>query len=1096
MLPLIRASAGLFLATLASFATASTWGRAALGAALALALPAAARAQATGTISGAVSDPSGAVLPGATVGVRNEATGQLRTATSATDGFYTVPLLSPGRYEVKASLGGFGTVTRTGVQVSVAETARVNLSLPIGSLTEDVTIVGEPPLVETANATLGIVIDERKVVDLPLSGRNFTQLGTLVPGVVAPPPSLGGQAGDATPGGFGAVTAGFNVNGMRNQSNNFLLDGATNNDTFNTGFVLRPPPDAIQEFKILTHSYNAEYGRNAGSVVNVVTKSGGNEWHGAAWEFNRDDALQARNFFAPPTQRKPVLKQNQFGAALGFPIARNRLFGFGYYEGHRNQSGLTQTLTVLTEAQRRGDFQGSAPIRDPLTGQPFPGNVIPASRISPIARQLLEDFVPLPNVGANRYTASPTVEDDRDQAGLRLDFRTSDSHSMLGRYLWSRSNRVTPRTVQAGDQLSKATLQDVMLADTFMFSSRAINVARFSFNRIYANPQVTSGRQTSEYGINLPNSNPLAVGLPSIAVAGLFTGGSSLGDPQQPFVERVNNVFQFTDDFTYVTGRHSWKFGLDVRREQMKIAFINRPNGDLTFSGGITGNAAADFLLGLPAQARATTTQAIQDGHGWLYAAYVQDEFRVGPRLTLNLGLRYELPIPFVDGSDAITAIRTGVQSAKFPAAPRGLVYPGDPGVPRGVVATDKNNFAPRVAAIWDPTGRGRTSLRAAWGLFYDALAGQGDFFQSGVLSPPFTPLVELNTPTPITLANPLGALAGGPRLFPPNLTIIGWGDDFQSPYAHHYNLTVQQQVGHNVGVEMGYVGSRGKHMPIFMEINPGLYVPGQTARGARILPAFALLRPTFSVAESWYDALQASVRMRPTRGLDFLASHTWSHAIDHVSGLNIANAEQPRPVLPVAQGDEASIQAALAFERGDALFDVRHRFVLSFGYELPRMEGAGRVARNVLGGWQLNGIFQAQTGFPLSVNEGSNLDIRYQTARPDVVCDPNDGPKTTTQWFDTSCFVRRSLAQTGERPGSAGRNTVRGPGFNRTDLSLFKNIRVYKDHSLQLRVEAFNVFNQVRFGQPLGTIGTATFGQITSADDGRIIQLGVKYVF
>jgi hypothetical protein len=1061
---------------------------------VALLCPAAARAQATGTITGVVTDDSGAVLPGVAVQATHQATNHVRSATTGPDGFYTLPLLSPGTYNVAANLSGFAPLTREGVRVSVSETARVDLTLKVGQVAETVVVQGDAPLVETSNATLGIVIDEKKVVDLPLNGRNFTQLGTLVPGVVAPPPSLGGQAGEATPGGFGNVTGGFNVNGMRNQSNNFLIDGATNNDTFNTGFVLRPPPDAIQEFKILTHSYNAEYGRNAGSVVTLVTKSGSNEWHGGLWEFNRDDALQARNFFAPANQPKPVLKQNQFGASLGAPIVRNRLFAFGYYEGFRNQSGLTQTLVVPTAAQRRGDFSGSPAVRDPLTGQPFPGNVIPAARLDPIAQQLLQDFVPDPNVPPNRYTASPTVEDDRDQAGLRLDYRLDDRHSILGRYLWSHTNRATPRTVQAADQLAKATLQDFMVGDTYMFSARAINVARFSFNRIYANPQVTSGRENSEYGINLPNTNPLAVGLPSIAVAGFFTGATSLGDLQQPFVERVNNVFQFTDDFTYLAGRHSWKFGLDIRRENMKIAFINRPNGDMTFSGGITGNALADFLLGLPAQARATTTQAIQDGHGWLYAAYVQDEFRLSPRLTLNLGVRYELPIPFVDENDAITAIHTGVQSQKFPAAPAGLVYPGDPGVPRGVVQTDKNNIAPRVAAIWDPTGRGRTSVRAAWGIFYDALAGQGDFFQSGVLSPPFTPLVELNTPTPITLANPLGAVAGGTRLFPPNLTVIGWGNDFQSPYAHHYNLTVQQQVGSNLGVEVGYVGSRGKHLPIFMEINPGVYVPGQTTRGARLMPAFSLLRPTFSEAESWYDALQASARLRPTRGLNFLASYTWSHTIDHVSGLNIGG--ETRPVLPVVQGDEASLDAALAFEKGDALFDVRHRFVFSFGYELPRLEDRGAFVRNALGGWQLNGIFQAQTGFPLAVNEGANLDIRHLTARPDVTCDPNDGPRTSAQWFNTSCFARRSLAESGQRPGNAGRNTVRGPGFNRTDLSLFKEFAVRKGHALQLRVEAFNLFNQVRFGQPAGTIGTATFGQITSADDGRIVQLGVKYIF
>jgi len=1067
--------------------------RTALAAVLSLAGPAA-FAQSTGTLSGLVTDESGAAVPGVIVEVSNQDTGQVRTATTGPDGFYAVPLLPPGVYDVKASLAGFASLLRRGVRVSGSETARINLSLKIGPVTENVTVVFDAPLIETANATLGIVIDEKKVVELPLNGRNFAQLGTLIPGVVAPPAALGGATGDATPGGFGAATAGFNVNGMRNQSNNFLLDGSTNNDTFNTGFVLRPPPDAIQEFKILTHSYNAEYGRNAGSVVNVVTKSGGNAWHGSAWEFNRDDALQARNFFAPASQPKPKLKQNQFGAALGGPIARNRLFAFGYYEGYRNQAGTTTVLVVPTEAQRRGDFSGGPVIRDPRTGLPFPGNVIPSSRLDPIALKLLSDFVPLPNVAPNRYTVSPTVEDDRDQAGLRLDYHASVRHSLLGRYLWSKTNRQTPRTVQPSDQLAKATLQDAMLSDTYIFSANAINSARASFNRISANPAVTSGRQNSEYGINLPSTNPLAVGIASINVSGLFAAGNTLGDPQQPFVERVNNVFQFTDDFTWLRGRHSMKFGIDVRTERMKIAFINRPNGDLTFSGGLTGSATADFLLGLAAQVRATTTQSIQDGHGWLYSAYAQDEFRLSPRVTLNLGLRYELPTPFVDENDAITGIHIGVQSQKFPAAPSGLVYPGDPGVPRGVVPTDKNNLAPRIAVVWDPTGRGRTSVRAAWGLFYDALAGQGDFFQSGVLSPPFTPLVELNRPTPITLANPLAAVAGGPTLFPPNLTIIGWGTDFQSPSAQHYNLTVQHQLAENLGFEAGYVGSRGRHLPIFIEINPGVFSPGQTAPGPRIYPAYSLLRPTFSDAKSWYDAFQVGVRLRPTRGLNFLASYTWSHAIDHVSGLNIGG--ELRPILPAVQGDEASVEAALAREKGDALFDVRHRFVVSFGYDLPKLAGQGAFVRNVLGGWQLNGIVQAQTGFPLTVTEGPNLDIRYLTARPDVTCDPNDGPKTPARWFDTSCFLRRTLAQTGERPGNEGRDTIRGPGFSRTDLSLFKNFGIRKSDVLQLRVEAFNLFNQVRFGQPGSTIGTATFGQITQADDGRIIQLGVRYVF
>ena len=623
-------------------------------------------AQATGAVTGQVTDESGAVLPGVSIELTNDATGQTRTAVTEGDGFYRIPLVQPGRYTVKGTLAGFRTAIRQGLTIEVNGTARADLQMSVGQVEESVTVTSEAPLVETANATMGIVIDQEKVVDLPLNGRNFTQLGTLIPGVVAPPAGLGGQAGDATPGGFGNATGGFNVNGMRNQSNSFLMDGASNNDTFNTGFVLRPPPDAIQEFKILTHSFGAEYGRNAGSVVNVVTRSGTNQFRGSLWEFNRDDSLQARNFFAPADQPKPVLQQNQFGAAFGGPIVKNTLFTFGYYEGFRNKAGNTQTLTVLTDAQRAGNF-GSTTIRDPVTGLPFPNNTIPSDRISPVALKLMNDFIPKANVSANRYTVSPTVEDNRDQFGLRADHGWNDRNSVLARYMFSQTERATPRTVQPSDQLAKARLQDVMGSHTFIAKPNQINVIRASFNRIYANPAVTSGIKNTEYGIGFNNTNDLAVGLPSIVISGFPT----LGDAQQPFVERVNNVLQITDDYTWLTGRHNLKFGFEFRREFMKIAFINRPNGDLTFNASMTGNGAADFLLGFASQARATTTQAIQEGTGIAWAGYVQDEFRVKSNITFNLGVRYELTQPFVDKNDAISGFSTGVQSTKFPAAPR-----------------------------------------------------------------------------------------------------------------------------------------------------------------------------------------------------------------------------------------------------------------------------------------------------------------------------------------------------------------------------------------------------------------------------------------
>ena len=351
-----------------------------------------------------------------------------------------------------------------------------------------------------------------------------------------------------------------------------------------------------------------------------------------------------------------------------------------------------------------------------------------------------------------------------------------------------------PAITTAIGNTAKATLSDYMGSDTYIFTPRAINVARFSYNRIDAHPAVTSGLKNEDYGINVPNTNALAQGLASIAITGFF----NLGDAQQPFVKRVNEVFQFTDDFTWSRGSHGLKFGADLRKEHMVIAFINRPNGDMTFNGqAASGNAAADFLLGFPSQFRRTTTNQAQDGIGWLYSGYAQDEWRASPHLTVNAGVRYELSLPFVDANDALNAFHPGVQSVRFPAAPAGLVYPGDPGVPRGTYATDKNNFAPRFGAVWDPQGDGRTTIRGAWGIFYDALAGQGDFFQNGVLAPPFTPLVEVNSPpASITIANPLNAITGGATLFPPGLTIIGWGEDFQTPYAYHFNLTVQRQVG------------------------------------------------------------------------------------------------------------------------------------------------------------------------------------------------------------------------------------------------------------------------------------------------------------
>lgn len=1074
-----------------------------VGAALLLAGAAPLFAQATGQITGIVTDSSGGVVPGVTVEAANTGTGQVRSAVTGADGFYTIPLLNPGSYSVRASLTGFRTSVRDGIEVVVNGTARVDHKLQIGEISEQVTVEIAAPLVETKNATLGVVIDEKKVVDLPLNGRNFTQLGTLIPGVVAPPTGLGGAAGDATPGGFGNVTGGFNVNGMRNQSNNFLLDGSPNNDSFNTGFVLRPPPDAIEQFKILTHSYDAQYGRNAGSVVNVVTKSGTNDWHGSGWEFNRDDSLQSKNYFAAA---KPALKQNQYGGGIGGPLAKNKLFMYSYYEGYNNKQGVTDTRTVLSQAQRDGNFAGGAAIKDPLTGQPFARNAIPTDRLSPISLAILNQFIPLPNSASNRVVRSPNVNDTRRQFGTRFDYRIGNDHSILGRYMVAHTKNVNPlggSNFSPAGNTAVATLQDVMASDTWLLRQNMINVARVGVNRIDATPTVTSGLDLKTLGFNYPGTNATAAGIPSIVINGYFTAG----DAQQPFASRLNQVFGFSDDFTWVSGPHAFKFGGEIRRDQIRVSFINRPNGDFTFTGQYTGNAAADFLLGLPVQFRQGSGDPNLDGASWTYGIYGQDEFRIGSRVTLNYGVRYEINRPFADKQNHLNAFHPGQQSTVFPQAPTGLVYPGDAGVPPGTYPTDKNNVAPRLSAIWDPKGDGRTSVRGAWGLFYDTLPGQGDFFQNGTLAPPFQPLTQVDFPQTIPMATPLAG-ASGPAGFPPGLIFIGWGPEFKTPVVQHYNATIQHQLGGYWGIEAGYVGSRGKNLPMFIEVNPTIPNLTTLKPGPRLYPAFSLIRPTFSVAESWYNALQTSARMRPWHGLNMMLSYTLSHTMDDASGLNIGT--DPRPLLAAAMPGQPAdpagvthpIADVLAREKGDALFDARHRFVASFGFELPRLEGKGTAARLVLGGWQLNGIIQAQSGFPFTVGDSNNVNLTSVSTvqRPNVTCDPNaDAPNTTAQWFNTNCFSRLTLAANAGQNGNEARNAVRGPGFSRTDLSLFKNFPAGGSRQIQLRVEAFDVFNQVRYAQPGNIIGSPIFGVITAtatADDERIVQLGIKFIF
>jgi hypothetical protein len=1072
--------------------------------AVALCVPTASAQESTGTILGVITDETGAVVPNVAVTITSEDTGLTRTATTGNDGGYVVPLLPVGRYSVEAEASGFHRVVQTGIFLNVNEKARIDIVLRVGSLEDTITVEAEAPMVDTSSSTLGVVIEEKTILDLPLNGRDFTELGLLLPGVLPNPGRSGG-------GDLGSV------GGQRTQSNNFTLDGAANNDLYDSGFVASPPPDAIQEFKILTHNYSAEYGRNSGSVVNVVTKAGTNEVHGSVWEFLRNDALDANDFFSNRAgAEKAPLTQNQFGLSLGGPLRRGKTFAFGFYEGLRERRGVTQNRIVLSPAERIGNFSADNPapvtcadsgaICDPLNGLPFPNNTIPSARINLAAAALL-DFLPLPNSPGNRHIQSPKRVEESDQFSVRIDHHFSDNHTLFGRYYFvdnESNNPLGGSNFSPEGSGSVGRDQTITLRDTYSFSPRLINEFSVAFVRQQEEPTTRSGIDPASLGIQIPVGEPNSLGVPFINL-GIFT----LGDAGQAFTRRTRNTYQVQEHLTYLRGRHSYKMGFDIRREQLFIIFPNRPNGDFAFSDDATGNARADFLLGIVDRFRQGGGDEVKHFFGTQLGFYWQDDFRVNSRLTLNYGLRYELNLPFYEKFDKMTSFQPGKQSQVFPNAPVGLLYPGDPGVPRATFETDKNNFGPRIGLAWDPWGDGKTSIRAGWALMYDATPGIAAFQNINV--PPFNRFVQLDN---VSLDDPYFGISPIPQEVDPavqfpcgqdptgtdptqaSCLVIGFRPDFVTGYAQHFNLTIQREFLPNFLFEIAYVGSTQTKFSGYLEVNPGLQgadFPTATPANLqqrRIHPAYNLIRPTFSVMNGSYHSLQVNLNKRFSRGYSLLGSWTWSKAIDHSSGVN-SSENRPQDAFNLKD------------VRGRAIYDARHRFVLSYVWELPFFRNATGAVHHALGGWQINGITSVQTGFPLRFRERSDRSLRGLRAdRPDIVCDPNDtAPHTVDEWFDTSCIVRLpSLIPGGQRDGTGGRNTIDGPGIRIFDFSLVKNFPIGERHKIQFRSEFFNLFNHPNFGTPGSRTGQSDFGVIQSVLPGaqgrREIQFALKYSF
>jgi outer membrane receptor protein involved in Fe transport len=1106
--------------------------------------------QITGSIRGTVVDPSGAVVQAATVSAQQTETGLTRTAVTDRSGTYILVELPIGHYQVRVEAKGYQKYLQEGITLDVNQTATVAIHLKLGAETQLVEVQADAQLVQSTVSSLGQTVMEREILDLPLDGRDFSQLGLLQPGVVPLTPGLKEAGGPAR------QNQAYAVDGQRPESNNFLIDGADNVSAVDAGFVLKPPIDAIAEFRILTHNANAEFGRNTGSTTNIVTRGGTNSFHGAAWEFLRNDAMDASDHFSHSVR---PLKQNQFGASFGGPILKDKTFFFGFYEGFRNRQGEPVNATVPSANERQGNFaelctniQGASinPVTglcsDPNGQLTFFGTSVPFNQltlftpIDPVATNILP-FFPLPNNGTNGFITTQTLSENNDQFGLRLDHYLSRADNLNFRYMYSSGPTTDPLSPVGANvpgfpvgEYDRA--QNFVAQETHVFSPTVIGVARFSFLRNkFLLDQHLNHESLSDLGFQYDPTLPSAAGPPFIQVGGYASVGDPITGPRNTF----QNTFDLSGSLSWIRGRHELKFGGGYRRDQINALQGIATNGFFVFAGIPTpanflyNDGFANFLSANPVvflQGGGDFSREIRDRAMNLYG---QDTYKVTSNLTLNFGLRYELPFPATENKNRVNLFVPGAQSKVIPTAPAGLLYPGDSGVPSGLIETQKTAFAPRVGVAWDPRGDAKTVVSAAYGIFYEPYyTGQGGPLQDPISSPPYLKTLQLGFPIN-SFANPFYSPDPFGVPFPEPMTLLVVSRNLHLPYAQDWNLNIQRSFGADWLLQVGYVGTTGVRLPRFIEGNPAVYFPGldTTSPGCappanpcpisngnnvnqrRLYSGCTLASPDncvygsvgeiAGIANSSYNALEASLRKRFSHGLSFLASYTWSHSIDDVSSFNITgSASQP----VAGENDLAQNPFDLAAERGRSMFDARHRFVLSYQWSLPFFQHSGDWYGKVLGNWQLNGIMTAMSGTPLTVFDSNDVSVQgqapeisgFSSNRPNVIGDPNAGPRTATQWFNVGAFQRLAPDPQGrfEVFGNEGRNAVQGPGYVNWDFSAFKNIRMTESKELQFRGELFNVLNHTNFRLPVSDIASPTFGQIQSDVSPRVIQVALKFLF
>lgn len=1112
---------------------------------LLLALPGLAQVP-TAELTGIVTDPSGAVVAGAEVVITHTATNVRRSVVTNASGVYIAPALQPGVYSVRISLAGFRSALENEVLLQVGQTVRLNFELQVGDVSETVEVSAAAENLDTETTTVGTVIDNRRIEDLPLNGRNYLQLASLVPSgtIYGPGNFIAGARG-----GGARAELSLNLSGQRFQFNRFTLDGVENTDPNFGTYLFLPSVDALQEFNVETGTYSAEFGKNM-TQVNVITKSGTNEFHGSLFEFVRNTAMDARNFFQLPNAPVQPLKRNQFGFTLGGPVmipkvinGRNKLFFFANYEGQRQRVGSLQFANVPLPEYFTGNFSGMAQtVYDPNTRvlnsagtavvsqEPFPNNVIPQSRIHPTSI-LARPLWPTPNspptavrdlvYSQNYQNNLESTRADSDGGMIRADWQHHDSSSFQFRYSHAYEPYYTPAPIAEQGNVNTSISDQAMLGHTWVLNPIMVNQFKLGFSRLDANNGNLHAFDPENDWVRILDipyvlRSPRTWGSPRLGI-GPFT---VVGDPENSPYSNWDTLIQVTDNFSWSKATHTIKFGGDYVRTWYNVSGNDRPRGQFTFSGTysqISGrtplalHAMSDHLLGLISAQQAQLGEVAAQLRSYSMGLYIQDNWKVTPKLTLNLGLRYELAPGWTEKYDHMTIVSWSWDNSFHPIWVRvgeGGFYDGNPPVPlpegwaiardgrfgRRSWETDFRQFAPRIGFAYSVDDR--TVLRGGVGVFYPHDIGNAAF--DILRNQPFTMRIASNSNQFIpnaTWENP----------YPPESLRVStltpawvWGDP--QPYTPQWSFNIQRSLTSAMSLEAGYVGSASVHMQRTVYANdsvPGGPIANRNLR--RPFPDLGFIQAVEAPSHASYHSLQVRLQHRFSHGFTLLASFSWEKSIDDGSGIR-----QPQGDTYVPPNG-----ADLRSERGLSAFNFGKKFTVSGLWELPLGRGkaiggdTNKYLNHLVAGWQLGGILTLEGGFPFSASCQSNATYQNTdgTCRPDAtgITPVLDNPDPA-RWFNPAAFVNRLDFTTGVGPyrfGNSARNNLIGPGLVQVDVSLFKSFRFTERVKLDFRAEFFNAPNHPNFGQPGATVGTANFTRITSTrTDQRQIQLGLRLTF